>query len=228
MMENKAETTKERDFLTKPLTTARLEAFSDGVFAIAITLLVLEIKVPHPATNGGEHIPLAAALAEQWTAYLGYIVSFVMIGIYWVNHHYIFRFYTGTNHVFNLLNIFFLMTISFLPFPTAVISDYIESPGDERAAVMLYAFGLLLPAFTFLLMWLYASRDYRLIDRRIEPSFVRFLAFQYAASTLVYTASIIIAWWNYKISLAICLVLTLLYLLPSKEPILAGPADEQN
>lgn len=227
MIENKAEKTKERDFLTKPLTTARLEAFSDGVFAIAITLLILEIKVPHSAT-GGEHIPLAVGLAAEWTAYLGYIVSFVMIGIYWVNHHYIFRFYTKTNHVFNLLNIFFLMTISFLPFPTAVISDYLESPGDERAAVMLYAFGLLLPAFAFLLMWLYASRDYRLIERRIEPSFVRFLAFQYAGSVLIYTAAIIIAWWNYKIGLAICLVLTLLYLLPSKEPVLTGPADEQN
>lgn len=90
----------------KPLSTNRLEAFSDGVFAVAITLLVLEIKVPHPAT-GGEHVPLADALLAQWTAYLGYIVSFVMIGIYWVNHHYIFRFYRETNHVFNLLNIFF-------------------------------------------------------------------------------------------------------------------------
>lgn len=114
------------------------------------------------------------------------------------------------------------MTISFLPFPTAVISDYIESAGDERAAVMIYAFGLLLPAFSFWLMWIYASCNYRLIDRRLEPSFIRLLAFQYGGSTMIYIASIITAWWNYKIGLAICLGLTLLYLLPSKEPILRG------
>jgi uncharacterized membrane protein len=217
MSENESLKDKENNFLTKPLTTARLEAFSDGVFAIAITLLILEIKIPHQAA-GENHLSLAAALAAQWTAYLGYIVSFVMIGIYWVNHHYIFRFYTGTNHVFNLLNIFFLMTISFLPFPTAVLSDYLESAGDERTAVILYAFGLLLPSFAFLLMWLYASRNYRLIDRRIEPSFIRFLAFQLAGSVMIYAIAIIVAWQNYKIGLAICLGLTLLYLLPSKEP----------
>lgn len=217
MSENEPAKDKADNFLTKSLTTARLEAFSDGVFAIAITLLILEIKVPHQPA-GESHIPLAAALAAEWTSYLGYVVSFVMIGIYWVNHHYIFRFYAKTDHVFNLLNIFFLMTISFLPFPTAVLSDYLESPGDERIAVIFYAFGLLLPSFAFLLMWLYASRDYRLIDRRIEPSFVRFLAFQYAGSTLIYAAAIIVAWHNYKIGLAVCLGLTLLYLLPSKKP----------
>lgn len=220
MKDKDAEKAKEIDLMAKPLTTVRLEAFSDGVFAIAITLLILEIKVPHPPA-GDSHSSLAEALSSQWAAYIGYVVSFIMIGIYWVNHHYIFRFYRGTNHVFNLLNIFFLMTISFLPFPTAVISDYIESAGDERAAVMLYALGLLLPALAFLLMWLYASWDYRLIDRRLTPSFIRLLSFQYAGSVLIYFIAIFLAWWNYKVGLAICLILTLLYLLPSKSPVLS-------
>ncbi|MEO8074256.1 MAG: TMEM175 family protein [Acidobacteriota bacterium] len=204
-------------FITS-ISTQRLEAFSDGVFAIAITLLILEIKVPHIDVAAGES--LASALTAQWASYLAYFVSFLMIGIYWINHHYIFRFYTGTNHVFNLLNIFFLMCISFLPFPTAVISDYIEIAGEERTAVMFYAFGLLLPAFSFCLMWLYASRNYRLIDRRLDESFVRHIRLQYSASVVIYAFTVLVAWWSWKTGLAMCLGLTLLYLLPSKEPVL--------
>ena len=200
-----------------PLSTKRLEAFSDGVFAIAITLLILEIKVPTPSIAGQS---LAAALAGQWAAYLSYLISFLMIGIYWVNHHYIFRFYTGTNHVFNLLNIFFLMCISFLPFPTAVISEYIEIAGEERTAAMFYAFGLLLPAFGFCLMWMYASGNHRLIDRRLDASFVRHIRRQYSASVIIYAFTVLVAWWSWRMGLAMCMGLTLLYLLPSKEPVL--------
>ncbi|MEP7037573.1 MAG: TMEM175 family protein [Acidobacteriota bacterium] len=208
---------KNPQLFIKPLSTSRLEAFSDGVFAIAITLLVLEIKLPHAV--GGEHISLANQLFSQWASYLAYFVSFLMIGIYWVNHHYVFRFYRGTNHVFNLLNIFFLMCISFLPFPTAVISEYIEVAGEEHIAVMFYAFGLLLPAFSFCLMWLYASGDYRLIDRRLDETFVRHIRRQYSASVLIYSFTVLISWWSWKIGLAACMGLTLLYLLPSKEPV---------
>ena len=209
---------KKSHHLIAPLSTRRLEAFSDGVFAIAITLLILEIKVPHIDAAAGES--LLSALAAQRVSYGAYFDSFLMIGIYWINHHYIFRFYTGTNHVFNLLNLIFLMSIAFLPYPTAVFSEYIEIPGQERAAVMFYAFGRLLPALSFCLMWLYASRNYRLIDRRLDETFVRHLRRQYSASVVIYIFTILVAWWNWQIGLAMCLGLSLLYLLRSKEPVL--------
>jgi uncharacterized membrane protein len=99
-----------RNSLESPIeqTTQRLEAFSDGVFAIAITLLILEIRVPHVG-EGAEQTSLATALFQLWPSYGAYLLSFVMIGIYWVYHHYFMRLFKRTDHNFNLLHIFFLM-----------------------------------------------------------------------------------------------------------------------
>src|SRR5262245_13649811 len=91
------------------LSTERIEAFSDGVFAIAITLLVLEIKVPHVPEGGS----LWIELGNLWTSYFGYIFSFIMIGVYWANHHHIFHVYKKSDHYFVLLNVLFLMCIAF-------------------------------------------------------------------------------------------------------------------
>ncbi len=198
------------------LTTQRLEAFSDGVFSIAITLLVLELAIPE--SRSAAPPPLADALRGLWPSYMAYLMSFVIVGIYWANHHYIFRFYKHTNHTFNLLNLAFLLSISFLPFPTAVLSRYVGIASDASTAVMFYAFGLLLPAVTFLAMWLYASQGHRLIDRNLTRDFIRHLRRQYAGSSLIYTGALVVAHWNYRIGLGICIVLTMMYLLPSQKP----------
>lgn len=96
------------------LTTSRIEFFSDGVFAIAITLLIIEIKVPHlPDGATG----LGNALINLWSHYFAYVLSFLMIGIYWVNHHYLFGLFRRTNHIFGLLNVFFLMCIALRSVP---------------------------------------------------------------------------------------------------------------
>ncbi len=165
------------------LTTQRLEAFSDGVFAIAITLLVLELTIPE--SRSASPPPLARALAALWPSYLAYLLSFSIVGVYWANHHYIFSFYKHTDHAFNLLNIAFLMSISFLPFPTSILSRYVGIASQASTAVMFYAFGLLLPAITFLAIWLYASYKRRLIDRRLPRLFIKHLTRQYAASSIV-------------------------------------------
>src|SRR5919199_4576031 len=136
------------------LTTNRLEAFSDGVFAIAITLLILEIHLPTQAD--APHESVAASLLAIWPSYFAYIFSFVTVGIYWVNHHYIFKIYQKTNHVFNLLNVFFLMCISFLPFPTEVLGSHLLDVNEQRTTISFYVFGLLLPALSWFLLWLYA------------------------------------------------------------------------
>jgi uncharacterized membrane protein len=99
--------------------TSRLETFADGVMAIAITLLILEIDVPH--VGPGES--LAAALADQWPSYAGYVVSFLTIGIMWVNHHHMFKLIQRANHTFLVLNVIFLMVIAAVPRPTALVAD---------------------------------------------------------------------------------------------------------
>src|SRR5438105_2769398 len=113
--------------------TQRLETFSDGVFAIAITLLVLEIKVPE--LSALKNSSLSQYLWHNWPKYFAYVFSFVTIGIFWANHHYWFKFFRRTTHGFNLLNVFFLMCISFLPFPTAVLGDYITNPEQRHTAI---------------------------------------------------------------------------------------------
>ena len=99
--------------------TSRLEAFSDGVFAIAITLLILEIKLPGAEDLKTEN--LNTYLLHQWPKYFAYIFSFMVLGVYWTNHHYLYKLYMRTNHWFNMLNVLFLMTIAFLPFPSAIL-----------------------------------------------------------------------------------------------------------
>lgn len=200
------------------LTTQRIEAFSDGAFSIAITLLVLELQLPNHGEHANSGDSLSLQLRQLWPAYLGYVMSFIMIGIYWANHHYIFRLYRATDHVFNLLNLFFLMCISFLPFPTSVLSRRVGLAGQENVAVMFYAFGLLLPALSFLFMWLYASAGHRLIAKNLAPGFIRLLRLQYATSGLIYLSAIFIARWSARFGLGICVGLTLLYLMPSKKP----------
>jgi uncharacterized membrane protein len=193
--------------------TQRLEAFSDGVFAIAITLLIIEIGVPH--ITGEE--TLSAALRDLWPSYGAYVLSFVMIGIYWANHHSLFRLFVRTDHYFLMLNVFFLMAIAFLPFPTAVLGEYLDDSANRDAAVRLYALGLLLPAFTWTVVWLYAVAR-GLVDERLTQDHVRFLTGQYLLSNVLYVGALMLAFLDAWVALAIVVGLTLLYLLPPRRP----------
>ena len=196
-----------------PNETQRIEAFSDGVFAIAITLLIIEIGVPH--VTGDES--LSEALGDLWPSYGAYVLSFVMIGIYWANHHSLFRLFVRTDHYFLILNVFFLMTIAFLPFPTAVLGEYLDNDEQRATAVRLYALGLLLPAFGWLCVWLYANaRD--LVDERLAPEYVRFLTVQYVLSNVLYASALLLSFLDPWVALIIVVGLTLLYLLPPRRP----------
>jgi uncharacterized membrane protein len=208
---------------TDGLTTQRIEAFSDGVFAIAITLLIIEVKVPHGDLHGKT---LAQALLDLWPSYFAYVLSFVMIGIYWANHHYVFHLYERTNHVFNLINVFFLMAIAFLPFPTAVLGQHFMSADGRGAAISFYALGLLLPCIGWCAMWFY-SRAAGLIDCRLSEKFVDGLSRQYLISLGFYGFSFAISFVAPLISLAISVGLTLLYLKSPPRPIYAdAPVNE--
>ena len=202
--------------------TERIQAFSDGVFAIAITLLILDIHVPALPLHAAPHA-LARALAHQWPAYGAYMFTFLMIGIYWANHHYIFRLYVRTNHAFNLLNVLFLMCICFLPYPTAVVAEFFAEPLQRGAAVTLYGIGLLLPASAWLLCWLYAASRSRLLDTRLAPAFVRRMTIQFWASCAVYAVAIALTQVSPGAGVAVALGLTLAYLLPPRPPQYTGP-----
>jgi len=198
------------------LSTSRLEAFSDGVFAIAITLLIIEIKVP--SHEDLKNQTLAQYIWNQWPKYFAYILSFVMIGIYWANHHYLFKLFKRTNHLFNLLNVFFLMTIAFLPYPTGVLGDYILTTEHAKFAVTFYAFAIWLPAFAWLLIWLYARHRRRIVDHTLSQRFINSLTWQYYLSNVFYITAFLISLFSAALSITICVGLTLLYLLPPRKP----------
>jgi uncharacterized membrane protein len=112
--------------------TSRLETFADGVFAIAVTLLVLGIRVPEPTEA------LTDALRRQWPEFLAYVVSFLTIGIMWVQHHRLFTLIRRSNSTFAMINVVFLMFVAFVPFPTAVLAQRLGSNVDAVGATLPY------------------------------------------------------------------------------------------
>ena len=194
--------------------TGRIEAFSDGVFAIAITLLVIEIGVPRM-----ESMPLGATLSgrliEIWPSYLGYVISFLQIGVIWANHHNRFRYIVRSDHTLLFLNILFLMCVAFIPFPTAVLSEFFEGTAAERAtAGALYSGTLLLTAIFFTLLWLYATGSHRLLDERLDPVLVRGMTRRYMLGTFFYLLAFLLAFVSLTASLALILILALIFILP--------------
>jgi uncharacterized membrane protein len=193
--------------------TVRTEAFSDGVFAIAITLLVLEIRIPVAgATRHGRD--LLAALGHLWPSFLGYVLSFLTIGIMWANHHSIFRHVRRADRCFVMLNIVLLMCISFLPFPTAILAQYLPEQEGRRAAVALYSATLEVIALAYNALWWYAVGRERLLDPGADRRAVRTISRRYALGPLAYGLSFGLAFVNVWASLAVNGLLAGFYLLP--------------
>jgi uncharacterized membrane protein len=193
--------------------TQRLEAFSDGVFAIAITLLVLEIGVPH--LEGGEG--LGSALRGLWPSYFGYAVSFITVGIMWANHHHMFRDIERVDHTLLVLNLLLLLCISFVPFPTAVIAEYLDQPAHRSEATLLYGIALTLTAVFFNALWLYASRQGRLIDEHVTAARVRSRTLRYLPGPVLYGATIPLAFVSPWAAMGLVAGLATVYLLPLAE-----------
>src|ERR1700738_2952982 len=135
------------------MNTGRLEAFSDGVFAVAATLLVFDLHVPD-VTSG-----LGTALLAQWPSYLTYVTSFGTIGIIWVNHHSLFARVRRVDRPLLFLNLLLLMTVSVIPFPTALLGRYATAGDDGHLASALYGLVMVLMSLAFTALWWHVTRD---------------------------------------------------------------------
>lgn len=140
--------------------TGRIEAFSDGVFAIAITLLVLDIKVPSHAAV--ERQGLAHLLAALWPSYLAFTTSFITILVIWVKHHWMFTLIQRSDHAFLYWNGLLLFFVTVLPFPTALLADYLLHP-EAKVAANLYTGTVLAISLAFRVLWWHATKDKRLL-----------------------------------------------------------------
>ncbi len=192
--------------------TARVEAFSDGVFAIAITLLVLELKVPHAVDLHAGGRRLGAALLGMWPSYLAYLTSFVIILVMWVNHHILFTHIRRTSQLFLYLNGLLLLLVTFVPFPTALLAEYIEEPEATTAAAV-YSGTFVLVAIAFNLLWRHASGSGRLLGPDTDARQVQAITKQYLTGPALYLAALILAFVWVPASVGLCLALGLYFAL---------------
>ena len=168
---------------------SRMEAFSDGVFAIAITLLVLELSVPE-----GSEGHLLSAVLSLWPSYLAYIVSFATIGATWLGHNSITHYMHGANTAFLRLNLALLLAVSFLPFPTKLLAEFLESRQDEKVAATIYGITLLAVTSLLSVMWSQAVR-HQLVHPATGDEEITLLSKRLRPSLALYLVLIVVGWF---------------------------------
>ncbi len=181
------------------LLTNRTEAFSDGVLAIAITLLVLEIRPP--VLVHGE--TLAHALAHLWPKYTAFAVSFITIGIMWINHHSLFRLIARVDRPLMMINICLLMAISFVPFPTAVLGDYVTDASAGHVAAAVYGVNMVLIGLGFLALWMRLLSQPELRAADVDESGVRRGIRRTIVGPICYAIAIAVAFLSAAAALAV-------------------------
>jgi uncharacterized membrane protein len=188
------------------MTTARLETFSDGVFAIAATLLILNVHADGHA--------LGHALEHAWPAYAAYAVSFVTIGIMWVNHHGVFAQIGRVDRTFLMVNVFFLMAVAFVPFPTALVAAHLHDDG-LRVAALAYGFTLTVTAVLYQVLWFYAAGGRRLLRADADPVVVSGVTRSFLPGPFVYLTATLLALWKPTVSVVLFAAIAAFYMLES-------------
>jgi uncharacterized membrane protein len=190
-----------------PNETGRIEAFSDGVFAIAITLLILEIQVPPQTPHGS----LRTALVNLWPSYLAFLASFMTIGVMWLNHHRLFTLINKKDDGLIAFNLLLLLGVTWLPFPTALLAEHLlGSHADQQIAAVVYAGSFLALAIVFNVMWRYAVRV-RIVN---DDANVAAITRQYSLGPILYGALVGVAFLDAEWCLVLSALIALYFALP--------------
>ncbi len=191
------------------LSTHRIEALADGVFAIVMTLLVLYLQVPKlpPATGAPD---LWGALLGLWPKILCYVISFVTLGVYWVAHHLHFHSIERADRVLLWINILFLMAIGLVPFSTALLAEHYRVP----VAAAAYGANMLAVGLILQLQWSYATRGRRLVSPDLDAGFVRSVSHVILLGPAVYVVAMLLGWVSTTLALVLFLLVNLIYILP--------------
>jgi uncharacterized membrane protein len=180
-------------FADDTITTARLISFSDGVFAIAVTLLVFNLKVPEiPAAN--VHVLLPDMIQAMLPHFTVYVLSFLLIAVYWTFHHRMLNLVTRMDTPFLWMNICYLLVIAFIPFPTALFGAY----PHETLSFVFYICSLMLVGFLSMLMLWYASHNHRLVSKELPVLVVKYLFFRQFTSLIVFLLAIPLAFYQLR------------------------------
>jgi uncharacterized membrane protein len=193
--------------------TSRTEAFSDGVFAIAATLLVLELKIPQ--VEAGE---LLGALLDAWPSYATYAVSFLTIGIIWVNHHTILDRVSRADRPLLFINLVFLMVVAAIPFPTALLADYLREGHDDRLAAIIYGGTMWAMGLAICAIWAYVVRG-GLLHERVDRDLARRSLRLFAVGIPAYPLGIAASALSAELGLAVYALVSLFYLFDVLPPL---------
>ena len=189
--------------------TGRLEAFADGVFGIAATLLILDVSADAPGGRALGHV-----VTHAWPEYVTYAVSFVTIGIMWINHHACMRQIGRVDRTFLVINVGLLMCIAFVPYPTRLIGDHLRDNG-LRAAALTYGVTLTTTSIFFAAFWFYASIGNRLIASDADPRAVLGISRAFRPGAPIYAASTLVALWSPRAAVALFGAIAIFYVLES-------------
>jgi uncharacterized membrane protein len=186
------------------MTTNRLEAFSDGVFAIAITLLVLELSVPT-----GDN--LWHQLKEEWPSFASFFVSFWVIGIIWVNHHGVLDHLARADRGVLYLNLLLLFTVVFIPFPTALMAEHLKSGADEQVAAVVYSGAFLAMAISYGFLWTYITNRRELLGVEMTDEEIRRTSRSFLIGNPFYALAVGMAFISPAVVLVIIALLAVYY-----------------
>jgi uncharacterized membrane protein len=188
---------------------ARVESFSDAVFAIAATLLVLELKMPAFNSNLSTR-EVWKEIADLWPSYMAFLLSFVTILIIWVNHHYTLLLINKTSKSFFYSNGFLLFTITFLPFPTALLAQYIATK-DAVVGVVTYSLACMLINLAFIIWWISMRKPVYIIKPEVTKSHIKKINTQLWIGLLIYIFATLISCWSPTIGIIIVIALDILW-----------------
>jgi uncharacterized membrane protein len=195
--------------------TSRLEAFSDGVFAIAITLLIFNIKAPNDTSH------LLAALLRLWPSYLAYVISFLLIGLLWANHHVMFEHIIKTDRTQMFVNTLLLMVVAFIPFTASVLASSFRNSSGESVAIALYGGNLVLGGLCFNWLWSHAYRA-GLMDDTVTSERMQRMTRRILFGPIAYAVGGIVGYFLPVLGVVIFGVLILFYWLPIPQRNSAG------
>ena len=192
------------------LASGRLEALGDGIFGVAMTILVINLRVPVMIGNTWQNF--TASLHESSTDFLCYVISFIVLGIMWFGHRMMFEYIGRTNRHFIFLGVLFYMVICFVPFTTQFLAKYTL----QWYAIMVYGLNLSLCNITLYIQWSYGIKRAALLERPLPAEVRREARILFLLSPAVYCLAIVIAFFQPYISIGIFIITPVLYLIPNK------------
>jgi uncharacterized membrane protein len=196
------------------ISKSRLEALTDGIFAIVMTLLVLEIAVPQILSHEPDVVraELPKRLFDLWPKIFSYVISFIILGIYWRGHHRQFHYIKHSDGVLVWTNIVFLMAVSFLPFSTSLLGEYI----DQQISVFIYGSNSIVIAFLLYIQWRYATDHYRLVDKNLDPNIIRRLPRRVFIGILAYLVAMGVSFINIQYGVFLFTLIVIPAVLPNR------------